>query len=640
MAEQIKITLPDGSVHQHPSGVTAMDIAKSISSGLARRMVAARSKGQVISLLQPLTTDTDLELLDFNTPEGRDVYWHSSAHILAQAVKELYPGARLGVGPPVEAGFYYDIEFPEPFSAEDLEKVEAKMQEIVRKNIPFIREEISRDAAVERFREMDEPYKVELIEKFPDDEVISMYHQEEFTDLCRGPHLPGTGSVKAFKLLRVAGAYWLGDENNAQLQRVYGISFPDKKLLKDHLKMLEEAKKRDHRRLGRELDLFSFHEEGPGFPFWHPRGMVLYNALLDFWKHHHQRENYEEIKTPIILNEELWHRSGHWDNYQENMYFTRIDEQDYAVKPMNCPGHCLVYKSNAHSYRDLPLKLAELGLVHRHEKSGVMHGLMRVRMFTQDDAHVFCTPDQIEAEVVKVINLVFEIYRTFGFEDVHVELSTRPEEKYIGSLEVWDKAESALAAALQDLNIDYQINPGDGAFYGPKIDFHVRDSLRRSWQLGTIQLDFSMPERFELEYIGQDGEKHRPVMIHRAILGSLERFIGILIEHYAGNFPLWLAPDQIALLPITDDQNPWAEEVAAQLREQGFRVTVDIRNEKIGYKIRQAELLKIPFMGIVGGREAEDNTVSLRIHGSGDQGVISVDELLNRLREEQSQRGY
>ena len=627
MADQVQITFPDGARREYPAGKTALEIAREISPGLAKKSVAARFDDQVISLETPITTDGKLEFLDFSTPEGRDVYWHSSAHILAQAVKELYPQARLGIGPPVEDGFYYDIEFPEPISAADLETIEKRMQDIVRRNLPFERRELSREEAAEFFTANGEKYKVELIRDLPEDAIISIYRQGDFTDLCRGPHLPSTGRVRFFKLLKLAGAYWRGDEHNPQLQRIYGTSYPDKKQLKEHIHFLEEARKRDHRKLGKELDLFSFHPEGPGFPFWHPNGMIIYNELRDFWSRLHIREGYREIKTPIILNEELWHRSGHWDNYKENMYFTKIDEQDYAVKPMNCPGHCLVFRNSPHSYRDLPLKLAELGLVHRHERSGVLQGLFRVRQFTQDDAHIFCTPQQIEEEVGKVIDLVFRMYAAFGFQDLHIELSTRPEEKYIGSLEVWDTAESALANALKAKGIDYQINPGDGAFYGPKIDFHIRDSLRRSWQLGTIQLDFSMPERFELEYVGEDGEKHRPVMIHRAILGSFERFIGILTEHYAGNFPFWLAPVQFILVPITDAHLEYAFRVRDRLREAGYRVEVDDRSEKMGYKIRQAEHRKIPYMGIVGDQEREAETVSLRVHGKGDQGSKSLAEL-------------
>jgi threonyl-tRNA synthetase len=639
MADQIRITFPDGSKRDFDRGVSPHSIAVSISNSLAKRTVAALLNDELISVEAQIKVDATLELLDFSSPQGRDVFWHTSAHILAQAVKELYPAARLGIGPPVAEGFYYDVEFPQPISAEDLQAIEERMQSIVEQNLPLQRSELSREEAKRLFSEMDELYKVELIDELEQDAVISVYRQGDFTDLCRGPHLPSTGPIKALKVLKIAGAYWRGDEKNTQLQRIYAVSYPDKKQLKQHLRFLEEARKRDHRKIGRELDLFSLHQEGPGFPFWHPNGVVIYNQIQDYWKQVHERDDYQEIKTPVILNEELWHKSGHWDNYQENMYFTTIDENAFAVKPMNCPGHMILYGNSPHSYRELPLRYAEMGMVHRHEKSGVLHGLFRVRQFTQDDAHIYCTDEQTEQEVIGVIELIFEMYERFGFEDIFVELSTRPEEKYIGSLESWEKAETALAGALAKKQIDYQLNPGDGAFYGPKIDFHIRDSLRRSWQLGTIQLDFSMPERFELEYTGEDGSKHRPVMIHRAVLGSFERFIGILIEHFAGNFPLWLAPKQFALLPIVDSCIDHARQVAAELREAGFRVTVDERNEKIGYKIRQAEIKKIPYMGIIGEKEVAAATVSLRKHGAGDQGAIPVNDLIVLLRDEVASAG-
>jgi len=638
MADQVRITFPDESSEQFDRGITPHAVAASISNSLAKRTVAARLDNRVVGIDFPIEADCRLELLDFNSPAGKEVFWHSSAHILAQAVKQLYPDTRLWVGPAVEQGFYYDIDFPEPISAHDLPRIEERMQELVEQDLPYERSELSREEAKRLFEEMGETYKLELIDEFEEGEVISVYRQGDFVDLCVGPHLPSTGRVKALKVLKIAGAYLRGDEKNKQLQRIYGVSFPDARQLKQHLKFLEEAKKRDHRKIGRELDLFSLHPEGPGFPFWHPNGVVVYNQIRSFWLQVHHREDYQEIKTPIILNEALWHLSGHWDNYQDGMYFTAIDENPYAVKPMNCPGHLLLYRNTPHSYRELPLKYAELGMVHRHEKSGELNGLFRVRQFTQDDAHIFCTPEQIEDEVIGVIELIFEMYARFDFQEIFVELSTRPEEKYIGSLEIWERAEAALAGALAREKIEYQLNPGDGAFYGPKIDFHVRDSLRRSWQLGTIQLDFSMPERFELEYVGEDGEKHRPVMIHRAVFGSFERFIGILIEHYAGNFPVWLAPVQFALLPITDACQAYAEEIAARMRREGFRVIVDGRNEKIGYKIRAAEVRKIPYMGIVGEKEIAAGTVSLRQHGKGDLGSIPLDELIVRMREESRER--
>ncbi|MBC8478134.1 threonine--tRNA ligase [bacterium] len=636
MADQVRITFPDGSNKLVDQGTSPREIAALISNSLAKRTLAALLNDTLVSVDHAIDTDVSIELLDFSSPQGRDVYWHSSAHILAQAVKQLYPTARLGIGPPVEEGFYYDIEFPEPISSENLLEIEERMQKIIEQDLPIQRSELNRDDARRLFAEMDELYKVELIDDLEENAVISVYRQGDFVDLCRGPHLLSTGQVKAFKVLKIAGAYWRGEEKNKQLQRIYAVSYPDKKQLKDHIRFLEEARKRDHRKIGKELELFSFHQEGPGFPFWHPNGVIVYNQIENYWKLLHRRDNYQEVKTPIILNEELWHRSGHWDNYQENMYFTAIDEGAYAVKPMNCPGHMLLYSNSPHSYRELPLKYAELGMVHRHEKSGVLHGLFRVRQFTQDDAHIYCTPEQTEQEVIGVIELIFEMYERFGFEDIFVELSTRPEEKFIGSVDTWDRAEAELASALAKKQIEYQLNPGDGAFYGPKIDFHIRDSLRRSWQLGTIQLDFSMPERFELEYIGEDGGKHRPVMIHRAIFGSFERFIGILIEHFAGNFPIWLAPIQFALLPIVDSCNEQARQVAAQLKTAGFRVTVDERNEKIGYKIRQAEIKKIPYMGIIGEKEVSTGTVSLRKHGQGDLGTISISEMIDRFREEET----
>jgi len=555
---------------------------------------------------------------------------HSAAHILAEAVKQLYPEVKLGIGPAIEDGFYYDFDRPEGFTPEDLEKIEKRMHEIVSADEPFIRTEVSKAEADRVFA--DEPYKLELIREIPDEEV-TIYRQGTFTDLCRGPHVERTGQVKVFKLLSVAGAYWRGSEKNPMLQRIYGTAFRTQAELDEYLTFLEEARKRDHRRLGKDLDLFSFHEEGPGFPFWHPKGMIVLNAVLDYWRRVHIQHGYQEVRTPMILNEELWHRSGHWDTYRDNMYFTEIDEHTYAVKPMNCPGVMLIYKETLRSYRDLPLKYAELGHVHRHEKSGVLHGLFRVRAFTQDDAHVFCTPDQAEAEIVKIIDLIQTIYAKFGFTDYRIELSTRPE-KSIGTDEMWETAENALHQALRSQGIEYAVNPGDGAFYGPKIDFHIRDSMGRSWQLGTIQLDFSMPERFELKYIGEDGKPHRPVMIHRAILGSIERFMGIIIEEYAGAFPLWLAPVQVILLPIADRHVQYANDVAEKLTKLGLRVAVDARNEKTGFKIREAQVQKIPYMLITGDREVEAGKVSVRQREAGDLGAMVLSDFIARVTSE------
>lgn len=555
---------------------------------------------------------------------------HSAAHILAEAVKQLYPEVKLGIGPAIEDGFYYDFDRPEGFTPEDLERIERRMREIVTADEPFVRTEVSKAEAERLFA--NEPYKLELIREIPD-ETVTIYRQGTFADLCRGPHVQRTGQVRVFKLLSVAGAYWRGSEKNPMLQRIYGTAFPTQAELDEYLVFLEEARKRDHRRLGRELDLFSFHEEGPGFPFWHPKGMVVLNAVLDYWRRIHILHGYQEVRTPMILNEELWHRSGHWDTYRDNMYFTEIDEHTYAVKPMNCPGVMLIYKETLRSYRELPLKYAELGHVHRHEKSGVLHGLFRVRAFTQDDAHVFCTPDQAEAEIVKIIGLIQTIYAKFGFTDYRIELSTRPE-KSIGTDEMWENAEKALHQALRSQGIEYAVNPGDGAFYGPKIDFHIRDSMGRSWQLGTIQLDFSMPERFELEYIGEDGKPHRPVMIHRAILGSIERFMGIIIEEYAGAFPLWLAPVQVVVLPIADRHVRYANDVAEKLTKFGLRVSVDARNEKTGFKIREAQVQKIPYMLVTGDREVEAGKVSVRQREAGDLGAMLLSDFIARVTSE------
>lgn len=639
MADKIKITFPDNSVKEFDKGTTAYDIAASISKKLADDVLVAEINGAMRDLSYPLNEDAKIVLHKFDSEKGKEVYWHTTSHMMAQAIEELFPGARFGVGPPIESGFYYDIDSDRKFTEEDLKKIEERILEISKRELKPVREEMKRTDAIEYFKNRrNDPYKVEILETIAKDEDnVSLYHQGDFTDLCRGPHLPATSKVKAVKLLSVSGSYWRGDESRKMLQRIYGISFPKQKDLDEYLKNLEEAKKRDHRKLGKELDLFSFHEEGPGFPFWHNNGMIVLNNLKDFLREKLLKQDYEEINTPIILNQKLWLQSGHYDNYKENMYFTDIDERDFAVKPMNCPGSTLVYRSSMKSYRDLPLRMFEFGLVHRHELSGVLSGLFRVRSFTQDDAHIFCTPDQIEDEITKLINLIYDVYNTFGFKDVQVYLSTRPE-KYIGAAEVWDMSEKSLASALDKANISYKVNEGDGAFYGPKIDFVVKDSLRRNWQLGTIQLDFSMPKRFGLEYIGSDSSIHTPVMIHRAVFGSFERFVGVLTEHYAGYFPLWLAPVQVSILPITDAQLDYAKEIAEKLRSAGFRVRLDSRNEKIGYKIRESENKKIPYMIVVGEKEKESKNISVRQHQKGDLGKFELNEFMEKLKLQSRER--
>lgn len=626
------ITLKDGTQREFEKGMTVYEIAKSISERLAKEAVGGKFNGKVVELNTKIEEDGKLEILTFDDEEGKKIYWHTSSHILAQAVKRLFKDVKLAIGPAIDNGFYYDFDTERPFTTEDFEAIEQEMNRIIKEDYKLERFVLPKDEAIKLMKEKDEPYKVELIEEIPEGEEISFYKQGEFTDLCAGPHLMSTGMVKTIKLLSVAGAYWKGDEKNKMLQRIYGISFPKKSMLDQYLHMLEEAKKRDHRKLGKELDLFSIHPEGPGFPFFHPKGMIIRNILEDFWRKEHIKHGYQEIKTPIILNEELWRRSGHWDHYKENMYFTEIEGETYAIKPMNCPGAMLVYKSTMHSYRDLPLRLCELGLVHRHELSGVLHGLMRVRSFTQDDAHLFMTPEQVEDEILGVINLVDNFYKIFGFE-YFVELSTRPENS-MGSDEDWELATNALISALNRVNLPYKVNEGDGAFYGPKIDFHLKDSIGRTWQCGTIQLDFQMPERFELEYIGPDGEKHRPIMLHRVIYGSIERFIGILTEHFAGAFPTWLAPVQVRVLPISDKHYAYAQNVYGRLLENDIRAELDDRNEKIGYKIREAQLQKIPYMLIVGDKEVEQGTVSLRSRKEGDLGAISLNDFIEKILKE------
>ena len=625
------ITLKDGSTKEYSEPKSIIEIAADISEGLARMACAGEVNGEVEDLRTVIDKDCNLSILTFNDEGGKAAFRHTTSHIMAQAIKRLYPDTKLAIGPSIADGFYYDVDRETPLTSEDLEKIEAEMKKIVKEDLKLERFELPRAEAIAFMKEKEEPYKVELIEDLPEDAVISFYRQGEFTDLCAGPHLMSTKPVKAFKLTSLAGAYWRGSEKNKMLQRIYGTAFTKKAELEEYLHMIEEAKKRDHRKLGKELKLFALLDEGPGFPFFLPKGMVLKNTLIDYWREVHKRYGYVEISTPIILNQELWHRSGHWDHYKDNMYTTVIDGEDYAIKPMNCPGGMLVYKSEPHSYRDLPLRMAELGLVHRHEMSGALHGLFRVRCFTQDDAHIFMTPDQMKDEIKNVVKLFDEIYSTFGLT-YQIELSTMPED-HMGDEKDWKFAEDTLQAAITEMGKDFIINAGDGAFYGPKLDFHLADSLGRTWQCGTIQLDFQMPERFDLEYVGEDGEKHRPVMIHRALLGSIERFIGVITEHFAGAFPAWLSPVQVKLLPVTDRAMDYAKNVAAQLDSQGFRVEVDGRNEKIGKKIREATLEKIPFMLVVGDRDMEAGTVSVRTRTGEDLGAMSLADFAAKLHE-------
>jgi threonyl-tRNA synthetase len=627
--ERIKITLPDGAVREHDKGVTVYDVTKDISEGLARVALGAVVNDDTKGMQETIDEDSTFRVVKFEDKEGKAIFWHTSAHIMALAVQKLFPGVKFAIGPAIDSGFYYDFDTEHRFTPEDLEKIEAEMAKIVKEGHVVERFVMPRNEALEHFSKQDEVYKVDLIENLPEDEIISFYTLGEFTDLCAGPHLYDIKKVKAIKLLSIAGAYWRGDEKNKMLQRIYGTTYEKKKDLEEYLNRLEEAKKRDHRKLGRELDLFSIHEEGPGFPFFHPKGMVLRNILENFWREEHTKAEYEEIKTPLILNEALWHQSGHWDHYKENMYFTNIDDGDYAIKPMNCPGSILVYKSKMYSYRDLPLRWGELGLVHRHELSGALHGLMRVRSFTQDDAHLFVLPSQIKEELVKIIELADKMYNVFGFK-YHIELSTRPENS-MGTEEQWEIATNGLIEALKEKEIDYILNEGDGAFYGPKIDFQLEDAIGRTWQCGTIQLDFQLPEKFDMTYVGNDNEKKRPVMIHRTIFGSMERFMGILIEHYAGKFPAWLAPVQATILPISDKFNDYAYEVKREMANKGIRVEVDARSEKVGYKIREAQLQQIPYMLVVGEKEVTEELVSVRSRDNGDLGQVKVEEFINQI---------
>ena len=628
----MKVTLKDGSVKEYAQPMSVIDIANDISEGLGRAACAGELNGEVVDLRTVVDTDCELNILTFDSEGGAGAFRHTASHIMAQAIKRLYPDVKLAIGPSIADGFYYDVDSETPLTNDDLEKIEAEMKKIVKENIKITRFTKSRNDAIEFFKEKNEIYKVQLIEDLPEDAEISFYEQGDFVDLCAGPHLMTTKPVKAFKLTSLAGAYWRGSEKNKMLTRIYGTAFTKKADLEEHLARIEEAKKRDHRKLGKELGLFMMREEGPGFPFFLPKGMVLKNTLLDYWRDLHRKNGYVEVSTPIILSRHLWENSGHWDHYKDNMYTTVIDDEDYAVKPMNCPGGMLVYKSEPHSYKDLPLRVGELGLVHRHEKSGQLHGLMRVRCFTQDDAHIFMTPEQIRGEIKGVAKLIDEVYSLFGFK-YHVELSTRPEDS-MGSDADWEMATECLKGALDDLGLDYVINEGDGAFYGPKIDFHLEDSIGRTWQCGTIQLDMQMPQRFDLEYIGADGEKHRPVMIHRVAFGSIERFIGILIEHFAGAFPTWLAPVQVKVLPISDKYMDYAQKVLDTLNEAGIRSEIDTRAEKIGYKIREARLQKIPYMLVVGAKEEEENLVSVRSRFKGDEGQKDLQAFIGEILEE------
>ena len=632
----IKVTLKDGSVKEFENELSVLEIAKSISEGLARAVVAASVNDQVVGLDYIVKEDCTLNLFKFDDVEGKDVFRHTSAHMLAQAIKRLYPEAKFAIGPSIENGFYYDIDLDQRLTMEDLQKIEAEMKKIAKEDLKVERYELPKEEALAWAKENGEIYKEELINELPEGEVISFYKQGDFTDLCRGPHLPSTKKVKAVKLLSIAGAYWRGDEKNKMLQRIYGISFEKNKDLEQYLHLLEEAKKRDHRKLGKELELFFIPEEGPGFPLFLPKGMELKNALLKFWREIHRQDGYYEIETPIILNRHLWETSGHWYHYKENMYTVKIDEQDFAIKPMNCPGSMLYYQSKPHSYRDFPMRVAELGRVHRHELSGALHGLMRVRAFTQDDAHIFMLPEQIKDEIKGVVKLIDSVYKTFGFE-YHLELSTRPEDS-MGTDEEWETAENGLREALEELNLPYILNEGDGAFYGPKIDFHLKDCLGRTWQCGTIQLDMQLPQRFDISYVGQDGEKHRPVMIHRVAFGSIERFIGILIEHYAGKFPVWLAPTQVRILPISDKYMDYANEVKKALFDAGVRVEMDDRAEKIGFKIREAQLQKVPYMLVVGEKEAAENQVAVRSRDKGEMGSMNLADFVSMVVKEDAER--
>ncbi|MDU3176787.1 MULTISPECIES: threonine--tRNA ligase [Anaerococcus] len=633
----IKITLPDNSVKEYEAGVSVGQVTKDISEGLYRQALGAVVNGVTRGYMEPINEDSDFRVVKFDDPEGKEIFWHTSSHVMAAAIEALWPDTKFAIGPAIADGFYYDMELDHRFVPEDFEKIEKKMLEIAKADHKMERIEISRTEALKMFEEMGQDYKIELINDLPEDELITLYKMGDvFVDLCRGPHLESTKKIKAVKLKTIAGAYWRGDSDRQMLQRIYGISFEKAKQLEEWEELQKEIERRDHRKIGREMDLFSFHEEGPGFPFFHPNGMILMNELLDWWRGVLDERGYGEIKTPLIMNEELWHRSGHWDHYKENMYFTKIDEEDYAIKPMNCPGSVLTYASNQHSYRDLPIRLAEFGQVHRHELSGTLHGLFRVRTFTQDDAHVYCLPSQIKDEVYKMIDLADLLYSTFGFK-YSLELSTRPDD-YMGELADWDFAEEQLKAALEERGIDYELNPGDGAFYGPKIDFHLLDAAKREWQCGTIQLDFQLPQNFDLTYVDENGEKQRPVMLHRALLGSVERFIGVLTEHFAGRFPLWLNPEQVVIIPVSDKFLDTAEDLRKEIKEAGFRVSIDERSEGVGYKIRQAQLMRANYMLVVGEKEEESKLLTVRNRDGEETPEVSVESFIEKLSEERDNK--
>ena len=628
----IKVSLPDGSVKEFEAGSSLLSIAKSLNQKLGKTALLAKVDGENKDLSDTLDHDAKVEFITPDSEEGLHAIRHTASHVMAQAIQHLFPGTKFAIGPAIEKGFYYDLDSDHVFTPEDLRAIEKEMSKIIKANYPLVRKELPRAEALAKFKAEDEPYKVELIEDLPEDAVISTYTQGDFTDLCAGPHCPSTGRVKAFKLMSIAGAYWRGDEHNKMLQRIYGTAFASKEDLEAYLHMLEEAEKRDHRKLGKQLGLFMLSDYGPGFPFFLPNGMIIRNTLIDYWREVHRKYGYQEVMTPMIMNRQLWETSGHWDHYKENMYFTKIDGEDYAIKPMNCPGGMLVYANEPHSYKELPLRVGELGLVHRHELSGALHGLFRVRCFTQDDAHIFMTPNQIEDVIQETIRLFDEVYATFGLT-YHAELSTRPDNS-MGDDATWEMTTSALRKAMDDFGLKYSINEGDGAFYGPKIDFHLKDSIGRTWQCGTIQLDMLLPEKFNLTYTGEDGQKHRPVMIHRVVYGSIERFIGILIENYAGAFPAWLAPEQVRVMPITDKYNEYAKQIVDKLESQKIRAHLDDRNEKIGYKIREAQVKKVPYMLIVGEKEVESGTVSVRSRDNGEQGAMAVDEFIAKLQDE------
>lgn len=627
-----KLTLPDGSVREFDSAKDVAAIIGELSEGLLRNATGAMLNGKILGMQDIPAEDGEFRVLTFDDPEGKQVFWHTSAHLMALAIQRLFPGVKFAIGPAIDQGFYYDFDTEHRFTPEDLENIEREMERIVKEGKPLRRYVMDRQEAIDHFRALQEKYKVDLIEHFPAGEEISFYELDEFVDLCRGPHLKDVSKIKAVKLLSIAGAYWRGDEHNEMLQRIYGITFPKKSQLDEYLERLEEAKKRDHRKIGRELDLFSMHEEGPGFPFFHPNGMVLRNEIENFWKEEHAKAGYDEIKTPMILSKSLWLQSGHWDHYKENMYFTEIDGEEYAIKPMNCPGSILVYKSDLHSYRDFPLRWAELGHVHRHELSGALHGLMRVRAFTQDDAHLYMLPEQIKDEVLGIIRLIDHMYSVFGLR-YKMELSTRPENS-MGEDAQWEVATEALRGALEAAGVEYKLNPGDGAFYGPKIDFHIEDAIGRTWQCATIQLDFQLPERFSLEYVDRDNERRRPVMVHRTILGAIERFMGILIEHYAGKFPMWLSPVQVMVIPVSDKTNDYAQSVMEKLKAAGIRVKIDLRNEKMGAKIREAQMRKVNYMLVLGEREKETDRVTIRKRSGETIADIALGDVIAQFCEE------